>query len=184
MARAVLVQHHPRQRPPLALAPVRPFARRLGREPRPLQMQLQPSVAPAEAVVLHQMLVEVLDGEALIAFAIEPLHLLRPVGRDPPARRLAEPAVDEAGLAFLLIAACPAPECPLRHPKQLRRLRLVQLRRFPAVEKVQKHGHAHPLKGFRPPHPTPPKRGRTYRTDRAPPKPDISSATDSRATIS
>jgi hypothetical protein len=35
------------------------------------------------------------------------------------------------------------------------------------------------LKGFRPAHPTPPK-GRTYRTDRALPKPDISSATDTR----
>jgi hypothetical protein len=46
------------------------------------------------------MLVEVLDGEALVALATEPLHLLGPVDRNPPARRLAEPAVQEPGLAF------------------------------------------------------------------------------------
>ena len=47
------------------------------------------------------MLVEMLDREALVALAIEPLHLLRPVDRNPLARRLAEPPVDKAGLALL-----------------------------------------------------------------------------------
>ena len=51
-------------------------------------------------MVLHQMLMEVLDGEALVALAIEPLHLLRPIDRDPPARRLAEPPIDKAGFAL------------------------------------------------------------------------------------
>ena len=183
MARAVLVQHHPRQRPPLALPPMRPLARRLRHHAHPLKMQLRPGVAPAEAVVLHQMLVEVLDREALVALAIEPLHLLGPVDRNPLARRLAEPAVQEPGLAILLIAARPAPERPLAHPQKLRRLFLVQLRRFPAVQNVQKHRHAHPLKGFRPAHPNPSKKGRTYRTDRALPKPDISCASASRTDI-
>jgi hypothetical protein len=155
--RAVLVQHHPRQGPPLPLPAMRPLARRLGDQPCPLQVQLQPGVTPTEAVVGHQMLVEVLDREALVALAIEPLHFLRPVGWNPPARRLAEPAIQKAALALLVVAARPAAECPLAHPQQLRRLRLVQLRRFPAVEKVQKHRHAHPLKGFRPAHPLPPK---------------------------
>src|SRR6185437_707868 len=103
---------------------------------------------------------------------------LRPVRRDPLARRLAEPAVDKSGLAFLLISPGPAPERPLAHPQKLRRLRLIELRRFPTPEKIQKHRHAHPLKGLRPAHPTPLSKGRTYRTDRALPKPDISSATD------
>ena len=178
MARAVLVQHHPRQRPPFALPAVCPLARRLRNDASPLQMQLRPSVAPAEAVVLHQMLVEMLDREALVTLAIEPLHLLGAIGRDPLARRLAEPPVDKAGLAFLLVTARPAPERPLAHPEQLGRLLLTELRRFPAVEKIQKHRHAHPLKGLRPAHPTPLSKGRTYRTDRALPKPDISSATD------
>ncbi len=96
-----LVQHHARQRPPLALAPMRPLARRLGHDARPLQMQLEPGVAPAEAVVLDEMLVERLDREARVALAVEPLHFLGPVRRDPPARGPAEPAVDEAGLAGL-----------------------------------------------------------------------------------
>src|SRR5271168_1225033 len=182
VARAVLVKHHPRQRPPLALATMRPLARRLRRQPHPLQVQLGPGVAPAEAVILHQMLVEVLDGEALVALAIKSLDLLRPVGWNPLARRLAKPPIDKSGLAFLLIPALPAPERPLAHPQELRRLLLVQLRRFPAVQNVQKHRHAHPLKGLRPAHPTPPKKGQTYRTDRALPKPDISCASDIVAT--
>src|SRR5271156_1177349 len=184
MARAVLMQHHSRQRPPLALAPVRPLARRLPAHPHPLKMKLGPGVAPAEAVVLHQMLVEVLDREALIALAIEPLHLLGPVDRNPPARSLAQPPIDKPGLAILLVTARPAPERPLAHSQKLRRLFLVQLRRFPAVQNVQKHRHAHPLKGFRPAHPNPSKKGRTYRTDRALPKPDISCASDRKVKTS
>jgi hypothetical protein len=79
-------------------------------------------------MVPHQMLVEMLDREALIALAIKPLHLLRPVGGDPPARRLAEPAVGEAGLAVFLVAARPAPKRPFAHPEQLSRLFLIELR--------------------------------------------------------
>src|SRR5271166_5602976 len=124
------------------------------------------------------MLVEVLDREALVALAIKSLHLLGPVDGNPLARRLAKPPIDKSGLAFLLIPALPAPERPLAHPQELRRLLLAQLRRFPAVQNVQKHRHAHPLKGLRPAHPTPPKKGQTYRTDRALPKPDISCASD------
>src|SRR5271155_4860265 len=111
------MQHHPRQRTPLALAPVRPLARRLRHDTSPLEMKLGPGVAPAKAVVLHQMLVEVLDREALVALAIEPLHLLGPVDRNPLARRLAEPPIDKPGLAFLLVAARPAPKRPLAHPQ-------------------------------------------------------------------
>jgi len=112
------------------------------------------------------MFMEVLDREALVALAIEPLDLLRPVNRNPPARRLAEPTVDKTNLALLLVPALPAPKRPLVHPQKLRRLFLVQLRRFPATKNVQKYGNAHPLKGFRPAHPNPPlraKRDRTYR---------------------
>ena len=41
----------------------------------------------------REMLVKVLDGEALVALAIERLHLLGAVGRNLLARRLAEPLV-------------------------------------------------------------------------------------------
>ena len=134
-----------------------PLRGAFGTTPAHCRCSFEPGVAPAEAVVLHQMLVEMLDRKTLVALAIEPLHFLRPIARNPPARRLAEPPVQKPGLAFLLVTARPAPERPLAHPKQLGRLLLVQLRRFPAVENVQKHRHAHPLKGFRPAHPTPPK---------------------------
>ena len=119
---------------PLALAPMRPLARRLRNNARPLQMKLQPGVAPAEAMILDQMFVEGLDRETRVALAIEPLHFLRPVGGNPLARRLAEPAIDKSGLALLLVSPRPAAERPLAHPKQLRRLFLIEFRRFPAVE--------------------------------------------------
>ena len=119
------MQHHPRQWTPLALPAMRAFARRPGHHTHPLPMQLQPGVAPAEAVVLHQMLVEMLDRKTLVALAIKPLHFFRPVDRNPPPRRLAEPPVDKPGRAVLIIAVTPAPERPLAHPQRLRHLRLV-----------------------------------------------------------
>jgi hypothetical protein len=125
-------------------------------------------------VVLHPMLVEMLDRETLVALAVKPFHLFRPIARDPLARRLAEPPVDEPGLAFLLVAARPAPECPLAHPEQLRRLLLIELRRFPAVQTSSCAPPEGPPSGAS----NPSKRGRIYRTVRALPKPDISSATD------
>jgi hypothetical protein len=67
-------------------------------------------------VILNQVLVEVLDRKTLVALAVKPFHLFRPIARDPFARRLAEPPVDEPGLAFVLVATRPAPECPLAHP--------------------------------------------------------------------
>ena len=179
MPRAVLVQHHPRQRPPLPPPPMRALARRLGHHARPLKMQLRPGVAPAKAVILDQMLVEVLDREALITLAVERLHLLGPVDRNPLARRLAEPPVDKARLAVLLIAARPSPECPLAHPEQFGRLSLIELRRFPAVPEGSKTPPcAHP-EGLPSSASNPSSKGQTYRTDRALPKPDISCASDS-----
>jgi hypothetical protein len=79
------------------------------------------------------MLVEMLDRKTLVALAIKPLHLLRPVDRNPLARRLAEPAVQKPGLALLTPHA--ASERPLAHPEQLCRLFLIELRRFPPVKK-------------------------------------------------
>jgi hypothetical protein len=78
------------------------------------------------------MLVEVLDGEALVALAVERLHLLRPIARNPLARRLAEPPVQQSRLALFLITARPSPKRPNVDPEQFGRLLLVQLRRLPA----------------------------------------------------
>ena len=60
----------------------------------------------------------------------------------------------------------------------VRRLRLVDLRRFPAVEKVQKHRHAHPERLPSSASQTPLQKGSDYRTTHTLPKSDISSATD------
>ena len=67
-------------------------------------------------MVLHQMLVEVLDGEALVALVIKRLDVLRPVDRNPLARRLAEPAVQKTSFALLVVAVAPAAKRPLAHP--------------------------------------------------------------------
>ena len=66
-----------------------------------------------EAVVLHQMLVEVLDREPGMALAIERLDLLR----GPLVRSLAEPTVDKPVLGLLFVTSCPAPERPLPPPR-------------------------------------------------------------------
>src|SRR5271155_815210 len=96
------MQHHARQRTPLALPSMSPLARRLRHDASPLEMKLGPGVAPAEAVVLHQMLVEVLDREALAALAIEPLHLLGPVDGNPP-----RPATERPLAPLLLPGSAP-----------------------------------------------------------------------------
>ena len=104
MTRTVLMQHHPRQGPPLALPPVRAFVRRLSDNALPLQMQLQPGVAPAEAVTLHQTLVKVLDREAPGSARDKTAPPPWPGRLGPACRRFAEPAVQEPGFALLLVA--------------------------------------------------------------------------------
>ena len=55
-------------------------------------------------------------GKALIARPIQVLDLFAPVNRHPPARRLADPAIQQTGLAFLAITPAPTPEAPLAPP--------------------------------------------------------------------
>ena len=62
-ARRVLMQHHPRQRIAWPLAPVRPAALARRQQAATMQERLGPGVAPAEAVMAHQVLVEVLRRE-------------------------------------------------------------------------------------------------------------------------
>jgi hypothetical protein len=90
--RAVLMQQHAAQRPARALLAVRAAARRLGEQPGRLQAQLDPGVAQAEAVVLAQLVVEVLGREAGVALAIQAQHRLDLVDRHASARGLAERA--------------------------------------------------------------------------------------------
>src|SRR5271169_1838262 len=176
------MQHHAGQRTartsaPMRAAPLRPFQQTLR-----LQKRLRPAVAPPEIVALRQLLVKVLGGEAVVALAIQSLYFLLPIHRNPPTRRLAQPAVQQAGLSVVLEADAPASKRPLPDPEQLRRFQLSELRSFVATQNIPELDHTNPLEGFRPAHPTSPK-GQTlcekcYRTDRVLHKPDISCASD------
>ena len=111
-------------------------------------------------MVPHQMLVEMLDREALLALAVKPLDLLGPVRRDPPARRLAEPPVDEAGLAFLLVPRVQRRNVRSLTPSNSAASAWLSSANSQAVKKRQKPRHAHSLLGFPPAHPAPPKRAK------------------------
>src|SRR5512147_478413 len=74
MPRGVLVQKHPRKRPARPLLAVRRATRRRLHQSRTVQVQLGHRIAQLVAVPLHQLLVEVLDREVGIVFAIEPEH--------------------------------------------------------------------------------------------------------------
>jgi hypothetical protein len=61
------------------------------------------------------MLVEMLGREARVARAIQRLHLIAPIPRNPLARSLAKPTVKQTGLAFVLKPHTPATESPFPH---------------------------------------------------------------------
>ncbi len=177
-ARPILMQHHAQHRAPRPLAPVGAPPRGFRQQAPVLQIGLGPRVAPVEAMILHQMLVEMLGRKAGVAAAVKRLNLGLSRRRNPSARDLAKPPVQQASLSFDLKTIAPAPKRPLANPQQLARFQLTKLRRLVTSQNVQKLNHPHTLKGFRPAHPKPSKGSGIYRTDRALPKPAISSATD------
>jgi hypothetical protein len=131
--RAVLMQEHAGERPARALLAVGRAARRLRDQPGRLQPQLGPGVAPTKTVVLAQLVVEMPGGEAAVKLAIQGQHLVDLVDRHPPGGRLAEPSIEQAGGAFVLVALPPAAKGPLAHAQDLRRLRLAQPALLPAA---------------------------------------------------
>jgi hypothetical protein len=86
-----------------------------------LQKRFRPAVAPPEIVALQELLVKVLGREAVVALAIQSLYFLLPIHRNASARRLAQPAVQQAGLSVVLEAHAPASKRSLPDPEQLRR---------------------------------------------------------------
>jgi hypothetical protein len=66
MARAILAQHHPRDRPARPLVTVRAMCL--------LQKHLGPCVAPAELVVMHKVFVEMPRRETALARATQGFH--------------------------------------------------------------------------------------------------------------
>ena len=139
------MQHHPGQRPARPLAPMRAARRGACQQAARLQKHLGPGVAPAEAVIAHQMLVEMLRREAAVAGAIQRLDLRLPLARHPLARRLAETPVQQAGLAGVLKPDAPTPERPLADAKQRRRIDLVELTGFMTLEHAPELDQPHTL---------------------------------------
>jgi hypothetical protein len=181
VTRTVLMQHHATQRTarpsaPMGAPPLGPFQQSFR-----LKKRLRPAVAPQEVVTLHQLLVKVLGGESPIAHPVERLHLALAVHRNPLARRLAEPPIQQSGFSVVLEANSPSSKRPLPDPKQLRSFQLSEFRGFVTTQNILELDHTNPLEGFQPAHPTSPKgqmlNAKRYRTDRVLPKPDISPAT-------
>ena len=118
------MQHHAGQGAARPLAPVRPTHGRRAPAPMGLQAQPQPVVAALEAVIGHQLLVEVLGREVPVLEQLQhPRHL---VHRRAPRRDPAQAAVVETVGSLRLVAVAPAPEGALRDTQNLRRLRLAQ----------------------------------------------------------
>ena len=126
VARAVLVQHHAGQGTARPLAPVRPTPGCRAPAPMGLQAQPQPVVAALEAVIGHQLLVEVLGREVPVAGVEQLQHPRHLVHRRAPRREAAQAAVVETVGSLRLVAVAPAPEGALRDTQNLRRLRLAQ----------------------------------------------------------
>ena len=126
VGRAVLEQEHPRQgpaRPPLAVRPAPPG---LLHKTRLLQADLGPGIAEPEAVVAHQVLVEVLGREVPIARAVllqDPFDLVkrRAAPRGPP-----QAPVHKTRRPLGLVAVAKPAKMTLRHPQDLRRLQTAQ----------------------------------------------------------
>ena len=95
-----------------------------------------------------QMLVKMLGREALITLAIQSLDLVRAINRNPLARRLAKPTVQQTSLAVVLKALTPATKRPLINAEQFRSFHLIEFRRLIATQNAQKPHHTNPLKGF------------------------------------
>src|SRR5439155_1761881 len=104
MRRGVEMHEHADERPALALTPVLPPRWRLRDQPRLLEDEARPRVREAKAVVLDRVLVEVLDGEALVVprvEAAEPGDRLEP---NAPAARQRPAVIADAVPALLLEA--------------------------------------------------------------------------------
>ncbi len=165
------MQHHPDQRPARPLLAVCRALRRRFDQPR--RVQCQPGHCVAELVImpLCQLLVKVLHRELAVALLVQTQHAQDLFGRRPPARRLADPPVDQPRRSLLAQPIAPAPERSLRDPQHLRRFLLAQ---FPSLMPIEQRCEPHlsyPLQHSRPAHPPPP--------FRAVLKPDRSRATKS-----
>ena len=171
VGRAVLKQHHARQRPAWPSPAVRRALRRPLDQARVLQDALGPAVAQLELVLRPQPLVEVLDGEVEVARPVLLQQPLNPVDRHPPARDPAAPPVDQTFRPLRLVAVAQPAKVALAHPQHLRRLATAQCPAPPPTDRLNDPSHPNLRQ-----HATSPIL--LNRTDRELPNPDIPRATD------
>jgi hypothetical protein len=134
--RAILMQQHAAHRPPRPLAPRGAAPRRRRHRTGPLQVDPGRGVAEPVAVPLLQLLVEMLDGEALVVLLIERAHALELVLGRPPGRGLADPPIDQAVRPVLLVALAPAAQGPLADPERCGRLGRAQTPLVPTFQQL------------------------------------------------
>ena len=126
---------------------------------------------------LLELLVEVLDGEALVVLLIQRAHARELVLGRPPGRRLADPAIDQAVRPLVVIALPPAAQRPLAHPQRRGRLAVAQAAAFKPLQQLLEAHDPDPSQSFHPAHPAPALLERLpNRTDHALPKPANSRA--------
>src|ERR1019366_5066225 len=110
---AVDVQQQARQGPSFAPLAMHPTLAAFGHQTGALQGPLDPGVAPADAVLLPQLLVKMLHVQIEILFPVEPQHSLHLGQRDALGRRPAPPPVEQPVIAKLFVALMPAPHLPI-----------------------------------------------------------------------
>jgi hypothetical protein len=134
------MQHHAGQRPARALAPV--GAAPLGplHLAGRLQRVLGPAVAPREAMLGRQLLVEVLDREVEVAAFEQLQHRRHLIDRRAPRRHPAQPPVVQPVGPVGLPAAPTAPERADRQAEQIRRLLATQPTPIePSIDLLEPH---------------------------------------------
>ena len=163
------MQEHAAHRPARPLAAMGTAPGRRLNDARLLQVQPGRGVAELVAVPLDQLLVEVLDGEALVGFVIQPEHALELVLGRTMRRRPADPPIDQPVSAVLLVAPPPTTQGPLADPQRRGRLGMAQTALVPTLQQFLETHDPDPRQ---PLHPTP--RSKSLGTV---PEPDRSRAT-------
>ena len=145
VARAVLMQHHARQRTPLPLLAMSAAAARRLHQAGNVQIELGHRVAELVAVPLHKLLVKMLHREGRVLVAVKPEHPLQLFLRGPPRRSPAHPPIRKPRFAFILVTRRPALERAHMHPQHLSRLLLCDLAPLLPIQQTRKTHPTHTL---------------------------------------
>ena len=147
------MQQHAAHRPARPLAPMGAAPRR--RRHRPGLLQVDPGGRVAELVVVAplELLVEVLDREALVVLLIQCAHALELVLGRALGRRPADPAIDQAVRPVVLVALAPAAQGPLAHPQRRCRLSMAQAAARKPLQQLLETHDPDPRQPLHPAHP-------------------------------